>query len=327
MRRRVYRCPMIEAPVPSGGSQPLLAAASGRPVQQRPSLRAMIELLKPITWFPPMWAYACGVVSVWPTGLHAWMAAAAGILLAGPLVCGTSQVVNDWFDRHVDLINEPHRPIPSGRVPGRWGLGFAIVWTLVSALVAAFLGPWVLVATLLGLALAWAYSAPPFRLKRNGWIGNGAVGLCYEGLPWFTAAAAILGTFPDGRLVVIALLYSLGAHGIMTLNDFKSIEGDKQLGLRSVPVQLGARRAAVLACWVMAVPQLVVVALLWSWHAPVSAGLVALILLAQLGLMRRLLTDPRGRAPWYNATGISLYVTGMMVAAFALRSLAAGGIS
>ncbi len=43
--------------------------------------------------------------------------------------------------------------------------------------------------------------------------------------------------------------------------------------------------------------------------------------------MRRLLADPRGRAPWYNATGISLYVTGMMVAAFALRSLAAGGIS
>ncbi len=285
----------------------------------------MVELLKPITWFPPMWAYACGIASVGIAGAGGWMAAAAGVLLAGPLVCGTSQVVNDWFDRHVDAINEPNRPIPSGRVPGRWGLGFAIVWTAVSALVAALLGPWVLAATVLGLALAWAYSAPPFRLKRNGWVGNAAVGLCYEGLPWFTAAAAILGTFPDSRLVWIALLYSLGAHGIMTLNDFKSIEGDRQMGLRSVPAQLGAERAALLACWVMALPQLVVILLLWLWNAPVHAGLVAGILLAQIALMKRLLSDPRGRAPWYNATGITLYVSGMMVSAFALRMLASGG--
>ncbi|WP_284179097.1 chlorophyll synthase ChlG [Rhabdaerophilum sp. SD176] len=291
----------------------------------RPALSAMVELLKPITWFPPMWAYACGIASVGIAGAGGWMAAAAGVLLAGPLVCGTSQVVNDWFDRHVDAINEPNRPIPSGRVPGRWGLGFAIVWTAVSALVAALLGPWVLAATVLGLALAWAYSAPPFRLKRNGWVGNAAVGLCYEGLPWFTAAAAILGTFPDSRLVWIALLYSLGAHGIMTLNDFKSIEGDRQMGLRSVPAQLGAERAALLACWVMALPQLVVILLLWLWNAPVHAGLVAGILLAQIALMKRLLSDPRGRAPWYNATGITLYVSGMMVSAFALRMLASGG--
>lgn len=311
---------MIEAPVPSAGTQPVPAAASNRP-----ALGAMVELLKPITWFPPMWAYACGVASVGIAGAGGWIAAAAGILLAGPLVCGTSQVVNDWFDRHVDAINEPGRPIPSGRVPGRWALGFAIVWTIVSAFVAALLGPWVLVATLLGLALAWAYSAPPFRLKRNGWIGNAAVGLCYEGLPWFTAAAAILGTFPDTRLVWIALLYSLGAHGIMTLNDFKSIEGDRQMGLRSVPAQLGAERAALLACWVMALPQVVVMLLLWLWNAPVHAGLVAGILLAQIVLMKRLLSDPRGRAPWYNATGITLYVSGMMVSAFALRMLASGG--
>jgi chlorophyll synthase len=272
-----------------------------------------------------MWAYACGVVSVGLDGAGGLWAAIAGVLLAGPLVCGTSQVVNDWFDRHVDAINEPNRPIPSGRVPGRWGLGFAIVWTLVSFWVAAALGPWVLVATVLGLALAWAYSAPPFRLKRNGWVGNAAVGLCYEGLPWFTAAAAILGTFPDGRLVAIALLYSLGAHGIMTLNDFKSIEGDRQMGLRSVPAMLGPERAARLACWVMALPQLVVVALLWIWGLPIHAALVLAILVAQLGLMQRLLADPRGKAPWYNATGISLYVSGMMVAAFALKALAGGG--
>jgi hypothetical protein len=65
-----------------------------------------------------------------------------GILLAGPLVCATSQAVNDWFDRHVDAINEPHRPIPSGRMPDRWGLYIAIAWTVLALGVAVVLGPW-----------------------------------------------------------------------------------------------------------------------------------------------------------------------------------------
>ena len=163
-----------------------------------PSPVAVLELLKPITWFPPMWAFACGVVS---TGapLERWPYALAGALLAGPLVCGTSQAVNDWFDRHVDAINEPGRVVPSGRMPGRSALHVAVIGTVLSALVAIALGPWVFAATLVGLALAWAYSAPPLRLKRDGWVGPGAVGLAYEGLPWFAAAAAVAGGWPCGR--------------------------------------------------------------------------------------------------------------------------------
>jgi chlorophyll synthase len=37
--------------------------------------------------------------------------------------------------------------------------------------------------------------------------------------------------------------------------------------------------------------------------------------------MRVLLTDPKGRAPWYNGTGVTLYVAGMMITAFAVRGL------
>jgi chlorophyll synthase len=111
-------------------------AATGWP---HPS--AVLELLKPITWFPPMWAYLCGVVSSGVPISQQWLAAAVGILLAGPMVCGTSQAVNDWYDRHVDAINEPERPIPSGRIPGRWGLAIAVGWTGLSLLLALALGP------------------------------------------------------------------------------------------------------------------------------------------------------------------------------------------
>ena len=156
-----------------------------------PAPSAVAELLKPITWFPPMWAFACGVVASGLPLAERWPLILLGIVLAGPLVCATSQAVNDWFDRHVDAINEPHRPIPSGRMPGRWGLYVAVAWTALSLTVALALGPWGFGAAVVGLLLAWAYSAPPIRLKRNGWWGNAACGLCYEGLAWTTGAAVM----------------------------------------------------------------------------------------------------------------------------------------
>jgi chlorophyll synthase len=290
-----------------------------------PAPRAVVELLKPITWFAPMWAFACGLVSVpalhHSAGHYHWVMVMAGVLLAGPLVCATSQAANDWFDRHVDAINEPKRPIPSGRVPGRWGLYIALIWTGLSLLVAAFLGTWVFCAATFGLVLAWAYSAPPLRLKQNGWWGNAAVAVCYEGVPWVTGAAIMAaGAIPDARVLIVAALYSLGAHGIMTLNDFKSVNGDRQLGVGSLPVRLGVVMAGRVACFVMAFAQAVVIALLILWGKFVHAAIVSALLLVQLVLMSRLLRNPRERAPWYNATGTSLYVLGMLVGAFALRS-------
>ena len=284
-----------------------------------PSPGAVLELLKPVTWFPPMWAFGCGVVSSGLSPAGQWHVVVAGIFLAGPLLCATSQVVNDWFDRHVDAINEPGRPIPSGRIPGRWGLYLALLWTVLSAAVAAALGPFVLAAAGAGLVLAWAYSAPPVRLKQNGWWGNAACGLSYEGLAWLTGASLLAGgAMPDARIIVVALLYSAGAHGIMTLNDFKSLAGDRVLGVGSLPVRLGPERAARVACWMMAVPQAVVVALLVAWGHPLSAALVAASLAAQVACMARLLRDPRALAPWYNATGVSLFVLGMLATAIAL---------
>jgi chlorophyll/bacteriochlorophyll a synthase len=289
---------------------------------QRPALSAIAELLKPITWFPPMWAFACGVVA---SGLHPdgrWPVIVAGVLLAGPFVCATSQAVNDWFDREVDAINEPQRPIPSGRMPGYWGLYIALLWTLLSLLLAWQIGVVGFLAAVLGLLLAWAYSAPPLRLKRNGWWGNAACGLCYEGLAWITGAAVMaMGEWPDGRSLALALLYSLGAHGIMTLNDFKSTAGDRQMGIRSLPVMLGDPGAAQVACAVMALPQVIVIGLLIHWGQVGHAVAVVLLLVAQGLLMRRFLTDPVPRARWYSGVGVPLYVCGMLISAFALRGV------
>ena len=287
---------------------------------------AIVELLKPVTWFAPMWAFACGAISAATIGQGVPIGRViAGMVLAGPLVCGASQAANDWFDRHVDAINQPERPIPSGRLPGQTGLAIALIVAAVALLYAAALGETVLLAAALALAFGWAYSAPPLRLKTDGVLGPGVTGLAYEGLAWLTGAAVVGGAaaFDRPLLVPFALLYSLGALGIMTLNDFKAIDGDRQMGIRSLPVRFGIDRAAQIACVLMALPQVIVALLLLAAGMPVRAGVIGLLLMAQIALMPRLLRDPQAQARWYSGVGVTLFVAGMMVAAFAIRALSA----
>ncbi len=286
-----------------------------------PEPRAMLRLIKPVTWFPPMWAYLCGVVSSGASPSDHWFLVALGVILAGPIVCGMSQAANDWCDRHVDAINEPDRPIPSGRIPGRWGLYIALAMTVLGLVVGYQLGPWGFGATILAVAAAWAYSAEPIRAKKSGWWGPGLCGLAYETLPWVTGAAVVAAGAPSPQVIAIAVLYGIGAHGIMTLNDFKAIEGDRATGLRSLPVTLGPDRAARVACWIMAVPQVVVIGLLTYWGKPVFALGVVAMLAVQLGAMRVLLRDPEGKTPWYQGMGILFYISGMMISAVALRGI------
>ena len=286
-----------------------------------PEPAAALRLIKPITWFPPMWAYLCGVVSSGVSPSGQWGLVVLGVVLAGPVVCGMSQAANDWCDRHVDAINEPDRPIPSGRIPGRWGLWIALAMSLLSLLIGWQLGPWGFGATVIGVLAAWAYSMEPVRMKRSGWWGPGLVGLSYETLPWFTGAAVLSAGAPSLQIVIVAILYGVGAHGIMTLNDFKALEGDRQTGVNSLPVTLGPETAAKVACAVMALPQAAVVGLLTSWGKPLHAMAIAALLVLQFWAMRIMLRDPKAKAPWYNGTGVLLYISGMMFAAVALRGL------
>jgi chlorophyll synthase len=129
---------------------------------------------------------------------------------------------------------------------------------------------------------------------------------------------------PASHSLALALLYSAGAHGIMTLNDFKSIEGDRQMGVGSLPVKLGVDGAAMTACVMMALPQVVVIAMLVHWQAPYHALGVLALLIAQGVLMVWFVKKPVDRALYYSGFGVPLFVAGMMVSAFALRTTAGG---
>ncbi len=276
---------------------------------------------KPGTWFAPMWAMIVGCVA---SGNAHWQFGSIGrivlgMILAGPLLCAFSQVTNDWFDRDVDRINEPDRPTAAN------ALAPSTVFAIAAGLALAALGlAWALGITVFylaigGLALALAYSAPPLRLKaRNGWLANAACAFAYEGFAW-VAGAAIFGHVTTGT-IVLATLYSLGSHGLMTLNDFKSFEGDTRLGLRSLPVMLGLDGALKAAFAFIDVFQVAAIAYVLANRMYLAGAIMSVLFIIQLPMQRKLTTDPKGLAPWYCASAIPPFVWGMLVSALAIRS-------
>lgn len=282
------------------------------------TLANSVTLMKPVTWFAPAWAFLCGALASNAVGWNVtdqgrlWL----GLLMSGPILVGMSQVVNDYCDREVDAINEPQRLIPSGKVTVQQVYIVTVVLTMVGAAIALFLGSEVALLVGLGLVFALSYSMHPLRAKRNGWIGNALVAFAYEGLAWLAGHAAF-GAITTASLLV-AILYSLGAHGIMTINDFKGVEGDRLMGIRTIPVQYGDKGAAWLATMTMNAAQLAVLALLAYWQLWVTAAILLALLLGQLPIQRRFLRDPRSNAVFYNATGTMLFVWGMLVVAIGI---------
>ena len=253
-------------------------------------------------------------------GQGRWPLVVAGVLLAGPLVCATSQAANDWYDRHVDAINEPDRPIPSGRIPGRWGLHIALAWTALSLAVAAALGPWGFAA------IIWAGARLGLLARRRFGSSATAGGATRRRRLLRGPALVHRRRRAGGRRCRMAgaagwrRSTASAPIGIMTLNDFKSVEGDRRIGIARCPSRSGVERAARVACAFMApAAGRGRRAAAGLGRGPARGGDRRVLLLAQLALMRVLLQDPREQAPWYNATGTTLYVLGMLVGAFALR--------
>ncbi len=171
-----------------------------------------LQLTKPVTWIPLVWGVMCGAAAsgnyhwIWNPfdetdrnvllGLEDALKGLTAMILAGPFLTGYTQTMNDWYDREIDAINEPYRPIPSGAISevevitqiwvlllGGLGIAYGLdVW-------AGHDVPTVLLLSIFGCFISYIYSAPPLKLKQNGWTGNYALGASYISLPWWCGQA------------------------------------------------------------------------------------------------------------------------------------------
>jgi chlorophyll/bacteriochlorophyll a synthase len=285
-----------------------------------------LQLMKPITWIPLIWGVLCGAAS---SGNFTWtienvLISAACMFLSGPLMVGYTQTLNDFYDREIDAINEPYRPIPSGAISVRQVVIQILVLLFAGIAVAYGLDVWaghsfptITTIALGGSLLSYIYSAPPLKLKKNGWLGNFALGSSYIALPWWTGHAL----FGDLNLTIVALtlFYSFSGLGIAIVNDFKSVEGDRQLGLKSLPVMFGITTAAWICVLMIDVFQIGVAGFLMHIQQNLYAVILILLIIPQITFQDMyFLRNPLENDVKYQASAQPFLVFGMLVTALAL---------
>ena len=285
-----------------------------------------IQLMKPITWIPLIWGVICGAAA---SGNFQWtisnvLASLACMLMSGPLLAGYTQTINDFFDREIDAINEPNRPIPSGKISIK-EVKIQIWVLLIAGLVVSFLldlyakhsFPSVFLLALGGSLVSYIYSAPPLKLKQNGWLGNYALGASYIALPWWAGQALF------GKLTIVTALltlaYSLSGLGIAVINDFKSVEGDSKLGLNSLPVIFGIKKASRISAGLIDIFQLAMVIVLIVIVQHLASVILVLLVIPQITFQDMwLLRDPLKFDVKYQASAQPFLITGMLVTALAI---------
>lgn len=285
-----------------------------------------LQLMKPITWIPLIWGVVCGAAS---SGEYFWsleniLKVLTCMLLSGPLMTGYTQTLNDFYDKEIDAINEPYRPIPSGAISipqvvtqilillfGGLGISYLLdLW-------AGHEFPVMFCLTLGGAFIAYIYSAPPLKLKQNGWLGNYALGASYIALPWW-AGHALFGQL-NWKIAILTLIYSLAGLGIAVVNDFKSVEGDRQLGLKSLPVMFGITTAAWICVIMIDVFQAGIAGYLISIQENLYATIVLLLIIPQITFQDMyFLRNPLENDVKYQASAQPFLVIGMLITGLAL---------
>ncbi|XLU46071.1 hypothetical protein S245_040885, partial [Arachis hypogaea] len=302
------------APLKDGSSINQLFSIKGA-AQESNKWKIRLQLTKLVTWPPLVWGVVCRAAAF---GNFHWTIEDVAksivcMLMSALFLTGYTQNINDWYDRR----------IPSGAISENEVITQIWVLLLGGLGLAGLLDVWaghdfpiVFYLAVGGSLLSYIYSAPPLKLKQNGWIGNFALGASYISLPWW-AGQALFGTLtPD--IIVLTLLYSIAGLGIAIVNDFKSIEGDRALGLQSLPVAFGTETAKWICVGAIDITQLSVAGyLLATGKQYYALALLGLIIPQVVFQFQYFLKDPVKYDVKYQASAQPFLVLGLLVTALA----------
>ncbi len=157
------------------------------------------------------------------------------------LATAAGMVLNDYFDRDLDRINDPERPIPRGTVSPRIALIFSIVLFIVAGGL-AFTLP--VVATTIALVNLFLLAVYTEFFKGLPGVGNAVVAFLGGSTFLFGAVAVDQLTVPVTVLFLIAALSTLARE---IIKDVEDIAGDREEGLNTLPIAIGEQRALSIA--------------------------------------------------------------------------------
>jgi len=206
--------------------------------------RGLLDLARPVNalaagGLTAIGAYVAGGAQQAPIAVGA----AAG---ATVLATAAGNAINDYFDRAIDTVNQPDRPIPRGAIEPRWALGYSLV---------LFAGAVGLAVTLPPLAIAIAAVNLLALISYTSWFkgrpGAGNALVAYLGGSTFLFGGAAVGDV--GAAAALFVLAALATFTREVIKDVEDMAGDAVEGLQTLPLAIGAKPALWLSTLLLVV--------------------------------------------------------------------------
>jgi len=210
-------------------------------------LSVYVRLMRPVNCLMMGFAVVVGatlasanVVGVfWPSIIFGF--------LTGFLLTAASMAINDYYDREIDAINEPNRPIPSGAIKPSEALGFAFILTLLGFAAAYLTNPTNILVFTTAL-ISWIIVVTYVTVgKRTGLLGNFLVSLCVA-IPFIYSSLAVTSTI-ELNVLIFASMAFLSNTGREITKGIVDVQGDKTQNIKTLAVRFGEKKAAAAAAF------------------------------------------------------------------------------
>jgi 4-hydroxybenzoate polyprenyltransferase len=209
------------------------------------SLRLYWTFARPFTLVPPMIGIFSGsLLGYGATRVNFPIAGVILAVLAAAVLNAASNGLNQICDLQNDLVNKPHRPLPSRQMSLRNAWAFVIVTYLAALGMVALVNHETFAIYAVAALATWMYSAPPLRLKRHPIGSNLTIALIRGWLLKVAGWAAVASVMHSVEPWYIGFIYFVFLLGATTTKDFADIEGDRQAGCLTLPVKYGATWSA-----------------------------------------------------------------------------------
>ena len=206
------------------------------------------------------------------------------VALAVFAVTGAGNAVNDYFDREIDAVNRPGRPIPSGRISPESAHRWSIVLFGAGCILAFFINPLALAIAIFNSILLYFYAR---NLKVTPFAGNLAVG-------YLTGSTFLFGGAAGSDVEITVFLFLLASLATLSREiekDIEDVAGDRTSGAKTLPIVIGEKKSSILAA------SFVIAAIGLSYLAPLGRAYLAAVAVADLLFLAALASILKGEAP------------------------------
>lgn len=205
-------------------------------------LMGYIRLMRPINCLMMGFAVIVGAALASPQDLSFFSLNLIYGFITGFTLTAASMAVNDYYDREIDAVNEPDRPIPSGVIEPKEGILFAFVLTALGFTASFMTNIPCLVTAFIALMLLVTYTTVG---KNSGLPGNFLVSTCVA-IPFIYGSLAVVKVIKP-NVLIFAVMAFLSNTGREVTKGIVDVEGDKMKGVNTIAVQYGERNAAVIS--------------------------------------------------------------------------------